>query len=173
MRSKVLVLLLLLVAYSAGCGSKGGDGSIELKRIPVDSASDLISSYGVSTDREVTADGAGSVKIVAGTATTIRLYQFSGIEVENAFLIYQAKIRCEDFKGEAYLEMWCEVPGRGEFFSRGFEQAVSGTTDWTTVSTPFRFMQGQSLGLLKLNLVLSGRGTVWIDDIRLLKKPLQ
>ena len=32
--------------------------------------------------------------------------------------------------GRAYLEMWVRVPGRGEFFGRGTDQTVEGTTGW-------------------------------------------
>jgi hypothetical protein len=71
--------------------------------------------------------------------------------------------------------MWCHFPGQGEFFSRGPARALTGltgTTDWTLVETPFVLKQGQKPDNVRLNLVITGKGTVWIDDIRLLRGPL-
>jgi len=50
---------------------------------------------------------------------------------------------------------------------------VSGTTDWTTEETPFFLQKGENPDNIKLNLVMNGTGTAWIDDIRLLKGALQ
>lgn len=33
--------------------------------------------------------------------------------------------------------MWCRLPGRGEFFSKGHQQAVSGTVNWARYEIPF------------------------------------
>ena len=73
--------------------------------------------------------------------------------------------------GKAYLEMWCDIPGKGEFFSRSIERPVT-ETNWTTVQTPFRLEAGQMPANVKLNLAIEGVGTVWIDDIKLLSSPL-
>jgi len=37
--------------------------------------------------------------------------------------------------------------------------------------TPFFFKKGENPDNIKLNLIIKGKGTVWIDDIRLLKGP--
>ncbi|MCH8120599.1 MAG: hypothetical protein IIC00_12845 [Planctomycetes bacterium] len=68
--------------------------------------------------------------------------------------------------------MWCHFPGRGEYFSKGLMNPLTGTTDWTTEEIPFLLKKGQNPDNVKLNLVIDGKGTVWIDDIRLLKGPL-
>jgi hypothetical protein len=60
----------------------------------------------------------------------------------------------------------------GEFFSRGLHSPLSGSVDWTTQEIPFLLQPGQKPELIKLNLVVNGTGTVWIDDIHLLKGPL-
>lgn len=46
---------------------------------------------------------------------------------------------------------------------------LSGTTDWTTQETEFFLKAGENPDNVKLNLVINGSGTVWIDEIRLLK----
>jgi len=65
--------------------------------------------------------------------------------------------------------MWCHFLGRGEFFSRGLVTPLTGTTDWTTQEIPFLLKEGENPDNVKLNLVIDGKGTAWIDDIRLLK----
>jgi len=88
-------------------------------------------------------------------------------------LLYQAKVRTKDIQGQVFLEMWCHFPGKGEFFSRSLQSPLSGTTEWTSIETPFFFKKGQKPDLVKLNLVINGNGTAWIDDIHLIKGPLQ
>jgi hypothetical protein len=96
------------------------------------------------------------------------------IDIENARLIYQARLRTENVKGQVYLEMWCHFPGIGEFFSRGLQTPLTGTTDWITEETQFFLKKGEKPDYVKLNLVIKGKGTAWwIDDIRLLKGPLR
>lgn len=79
----------------------------------------------------------------------------------------------ENVEGQVFLEMWCHFPGKGEFFSRGLQNTLSGTTGWTTVETVFFLKKGENPDNVKLNLVIDGRGTIWIDDIHLLEGPLQ
>jgi hypothetical protein len=68
--------------------------------------------------------------------------------------------------------MWVRFPGKGEFFSRGLNRPMTGTMSWLTISTPFFLQEGQKPDLIRLNLVVSGSGRVWIDDVRLLRRPL-
>jgi hypothetical protein len=50
---------------------------------------------------------------------------------------------------------------------------MSGTNGWTSVETPFFLKKGEKPDNVKLNVVVDGTGTVWIDDIKLMKGPLQ
>lgn len=146
---------------------------MELKRFPVDSLEGIITQSGVQFDKEVSSDGKGSLKIIATEPTVVRLFELGDIDVENARLIYQAKVRTEGVEGQVFLEMWCHFLGKGEFFSRGLQTPLTGTTNWTTEETPFFLKKGENPDNVKLNLVINGKGTVWIDDIRILKGPLQ
>ena len=145
---------------------------VELKKFPVDSLDGVITRSGVQLDKQNSSDGKGSLKIVAGQPLTVRLFEVSGIDVEEARLIYRAKVRTEGVEGLVYLEMWCHFPGKGDFFSRGLQSPLSGTTNWTTEEIPFFLKKGEKPDYVKLNLVVSGKGAAWIDDIRLLKAPL-
>jgi hypothetical protein len=146
--------------------------ALELRRFPLDDMEGLITKTDVQIDKRISSDGNGSLRIEATEPTTIRLFETGDLNVENARLIYQARVRTANLEGQAYLEMWCHFSGRGEFFSRGLDQPLTGTTDWTTQQTPFFLKKGQNPDNIKLNLVINGRGTVWIDDIKLLKGAL-
>jgi hypothetical protein len=88
-------------------------------------------------------------------------------------LTYRAQMKTENLEGGAYLEMWCRLPGRGEFFSRGFQHNVRGTTDWASYEIPFYLKEGQRPDLLKLNVVVEGKGTLWLRNVELLQTPLR
>ena len=49
---------------------------------------------------------------------------------------------------------------------------VEGTTEWVSQQTPFLLQAGQNPDNVRLNVVIEGEGTVWIDDIRLEHVPL-
>ncbi|MHC4111267.1 MAG: DUF4190 domain-containing protein [Planctomycetota bacterium] len=147
----------------------------ELKAFPLDDTEGLITLSGVTIDKQISSDGNGSLRIEETEPTTVRLFETGNIDVENARLIYRALLRTENLQGKAYLEMWCHFPGGGEYFSKGLHAALIGSTgtSWTIKEIPFILKKGQNPDNVKLNLVIEGRGTVWIDDIRLLKGPLK
>lgn len=155
------------------CCTKKATQVVELKRYSLDSLEGIITLSGVQIDKEVYSDGNGSLKITATEPTVLRLFETGDIDIENARLIYQARLRTENTEGQVFLEMWCHFPGKGEFFSRGLQSPLTGTTNWTTEEIPFFLKKGENPDNIKLNLVIQGKGIIWIDDIRLLKAPLQ
>ncbi len=112
---------------------------------------------------------------VTGSAEgqAIRLFEVPDPGVEQCMLTYRAQMKTEGLKGKAYLEMWCRLPGRGEFFSKGLHNAVKGTNDWASYEVPFYLKRGQKPDLLKLNLAVEGTGTIWIKELHLLQTPLK
>ena len=141
---------------------------------PLDTLEGLLSQDIAEIDEEFYVNGGASLRIVSDSSEkrTIRLYEDEPTDIQSGILVYQAKLKCSDLKGQAYLEMWCDIPGRGEFFSRGLDQPITGTTNWTSVQTPFNLEDGLAPVNVKLNLVIEGVGTVWIDDIKLSSSPL-
>ena len=103
---------------------------------------------------------------------TFRLFELEDPEAQKCLITYRARIKSDGLAGRAFLEMWCRFPGRGEFFSKGSHQSVSGTTEWASYEIPFYLKKGQKPDLIKLNLVIEGIGRVWIKDIELLRTPL-
>src|SRR4030042_6955151 len=116
---------------------------IELKHYPIDDLKGLapqtvgeylnnVSSSGkIEFDKSVSSDGKGSIKIIINNATKINLFETGKIDIENARLVYQAKVKTEEISGQVYLEMWCVVNGQS-YFSRGLKKILTGTVDWTT-----------------------------------------
>jgi hypothetical protein len=163
--SVILFLVMLLLFGSCSIRTK----PTGLKHYPLDDPGGLVSQPGVQIDKIVSSDGNGSLKIEATGPMVIQLYNVEDIHVEDTELIYEAKLKTEGVSGQAYLEMWCVFKDKGEYFSRGFDSAVAGTTDWKTIKTVFNLRKGEMPDQIKLNVVVNGTGIVWIDDIRLSK----
>jgi len=169
----ILVLLSVsMIFVDTGCSNKPAE-PVVLKAYPVDNLDGLLTQEGVEFDSAVSADGNGSIKISAPESTTVRLYETGDVDIEKARLVYRAEIRTENVIGQVFLEMWCAFEGKGEFFSRGLQSIVTGNSDWADNETMFFLQAGQNPDNIKLNLVINGSGTVWIDDIELVKYPLK
>jgi len=164
MRTVVVTILALGLVGGLGCSRKPA-GEEVLHRYPIHGMQDVVTRSGVEFDEEITADDGGALRLTAKETTTFRLYEIEGIDVEDTRIVYRAKIRTEDVQGQAYLEMWCEFPGKGEYFSRALHAPLTGSNEWTTQETPFFLKEGENPNRVKLNVVVEGGGTVWIDDV--------
>jgi hypothetical protein len=157
---QIFVLLIL---------STGLSRAEDLRKLTLDDASVIGTT--IQTDTQVKAEGKGSIKITTQWPTTICLGEVDRLDIENAKLVYKAKVK-SDLDGTAYLEMWAHVGGR-QYFSRGMNDVVSRKSEWKIIQTPFLFQKDQRPEKVTLNLVINGKGTVWIDEIVLSKQPLQ
>ena len=92
MRNVVSCICLAFIIVLASC-SKPSQEVVELKKFPIDSLEGIITQSGVQFDKEVSSDGNGSLKITATEPTVVRLFELGDIDVENARLIYQARVR--------------------------------------------------------------------------------
>jgi hypothetical protein len=122
--------------------------------------------------RDFTLDPDKAWQAKSEKAVTLRLFELAEPGVDDCMVIFRARLKTEAVTEPAYLEMWCRFPGRGEFFSRGLQNTVTGSNDWASYETPFFLKKGQQPDLIKLNLVLKGSGKIWIKDVELLKAPL-
>ncbi len=130
-----------------------------------------------ANETTITQDGIehddGAWRLTAEGGTVFRLFEHPLSGLDQCILTYRAQLRSENLDGDGYLEMWCRLPGGGEFFSRGLAQTISGTTDWASYETPFYLKTGQKPDLVKLNVATKGPGVVCIKDIELLQTPLK
>ena len=83
--------------------------------------------------------------------------------------------RGQGIQGKGYLEMWSYFPDGGFFFSRtlgetGPMQYLEGSSDWRAFVLPFFKgpVKGQPERLV-MNVVLPGRGTVYVSGLRLVQ----
>ncbi|MFQ5778827.1 MAG: hypothetical protein ACE5IP_12545 [Terriglobia bacterium] len=172
---KRIILTTVVCLLASACAGPRPDEAaalVELKHFPIDSLEEVRAVQGVSFDRSVSKDGQGSLRVDAEESLLVPLFEVTDVGLKNATLLYQASLQSERLNGEAWLEMFVRFPGRGEFFSRGMDQPVTGTMSWKTVTIPFFLQEGQEPDLIRLNLMVKGKGRVWIDDVRLLKRPL-
>ncbi|MGI9534293.1 MAG: hypothetical protein ACR2NW_05040 [Thermodesulfobacteriota bacterium] len=143
-----------------------------IKSFKIESLDEVISKDGVEFDKDISSDGNGSIKITTDSPINVKLYQTGDIDFDESILIYSANLRTENLDGQAYIEMWCRFPGKGQYFSKSLTSALSGTNNWKVLETPFFLKKGEIPDNVELNLVVNGSGTVWIDQIELLKRPL-
>ena len=162
-------------AYPDAGWHRTGDYALRLWRLPenaVDPSGDFphrftrddtpLNSTGVAWDESERA-----WRIDGMSGRTVRLFEVPLPNVDDRVLHYRAKLKSEGVTGRAYLEMWVRAPNGRKYFSRGFTDAVSGTTDWVDARTPFLLREGEAADLAQLNLVVEGDGTVWVKDVEL------
>jgi hypothetical protein len=147
-RSKAALAIMAVIIAATGCSGDGGD-VVEIRHYPVDNLEGLIMAGCVEFDDAVPEGGGGSIRAATTEPQTFRLYETGDIDIEDARLIYQARLRTRGVEGRVYLEMYCHL----------------------TEEIPFFLRKGENPDNIKLNLVIDGSGTAWIDDIRLLKGP--
>ena len=162
---KSLFLLLLACAVLISYPSFAE----EIKRLSLDDVSAI--GLKIETDSKIKAEGKGSIKITTAWPTTVCLGEVTGIQIDNAKLVYRARVKT-DLKGTAFLEMWCHVGG-GQYFSKGMNSTAGGKEDWKQIETPFLLKAGEKAEKVTLNLIINGIGTVWVDDAVLSREPLK
>jgi len=161
----ISIPVLLLLFISCSIQTK----PIELKHFSIDDLKGITAQTGIQLDKSISSDGNGSIKIVAAGPVVIPLYNIDDVRIDDTQLIYEAKIKSESLSGQAYLEMWCVIKDKGEYYSRGFNSAIAGTTEWKSIKTVFLLRKNEIPNQIKLAVVVNGVGTVWIDDIHLSK----
>ncbi|TWT96811.1 Regulatory protein BlaR1 [Botrimarina colliarenosi] len=164
-----LVLFGLIFLPMAGSSlAQLAPGDTELVTLSLDDAAE--SATRIETDRDVKVEGAASTRITTQWPTTVCLAEVEKPDVDGTQLVYTAQVK-SDLDQSASLEMWAHVDG-GTYFSRNPQVAVFGKSDWKRLEIPFFFKAGQRPDKVTLNVIIGGPGTVWVDDIRLLKRPL-
>ncbi len=169
--TRTAAILILWFAWS-GLNAGAAIGADK----PAASPLKKIKSFGTS-DKLITKDGISvdenAWRIEAKGKRTVRLFEVPDPGAENCTVLYRAKLKSEGLEGQAYLEMSCRVPGGGDAFSKGLNDPVTGTTDWASCETPFILKKGEASNLIKLSVVIEGKGTLWIKDVEVLKTPLK
>jgi len=169
--ASVPVFICVFVSCVIGSCSRPPKIVSELARFKLDALDNVIDESSVAVDSTVSNDGTASLRIAAPGPMVVRLFELGDVDVENAKIVYRAMLRSRKLSGKAYLEMWVHFEDGGEYFSRGLDRTISGNTNWMTMEIMFLLEKGQNPDNVKLNLVIEGKGTVWIDEIVILKGP--
>lgn len=142
---------------------------VTLDTYPLDIARTYEGSGPVAMDPVVSWDGHGSLRVHADSPIVVPIIDLPALRIDDTTIIYEAKIRTRDLDGLAYLEVRANLTGRGEYFSRGLRQPATGSQGWTSHQVKFHLKKGEVPSALRLSLVLTGPGTAWVDDVRLLR----
>jgi hypothetical protein len=148
-----------------GCGRQPATETVVFVDT-IDSLESILTRDGVAWDPGVSHDGHGAIRIEATRPTTVRLAEIHPANAEQIMLTYRAHLRTEGLVGQAYLEMWCSIPGKGEFFSRALQAPVSGTTGWVTQETSFFLEKGHRLRQLDAGFEVTVVYGFDFDDVR-------
>ena len=92
---------------------------------------------------------------------------------DQCLLTYCFRIKADRLSKAVYPELWCRIPERGKFFSRGLDRKIRQAGDWVEVELPFYLQSGQHADLLQLNLVFEGPGLVRMKDIEVRSTPVK
>src|SRR2546422_2389988 len=85
--------------------------------------------------------------------------------------VVSGEVRYQGVEGQGYLEMWTVFPDGERFFSRtlaaqGPLAALHGESTWRRFELPFDLSgTSQAPSRLEINLVLPGRGAVWLEPL--------
>jgi len=167
-KHKFYSILFILLFLVPACNKNSDEGEL-LAGFSLDSIEGVITRDGVEFDNAFSADGSGSLKITAAGDRVIQLFETGNLDAEDCILYYRAKIKTENLSGQAYLMMFCNFTGKGEFFSKGLGTVKSGNMNWSTAETVFFLKKRENPDNIKLQIVINGTGSVWIDDIKLIK----
>jgi len=80
------------------------------------------------------------------------------------------QVRYDNVEGTGYLELWNYFPGGGQYFSRtmaeqGPMMKLHGTSAWRSFVLPFDATGAPAPTRLVVNVVLQGRGTVYLGPL--------
>lgn len=142
-----------------------------LYRFPADDLANTIDRELIEFDPDISFDNNGSIKIIADAPVIVRLFEIEDLNIHDMTLIYKAYVRTRGLKGNVFLEMRVTFHDRIRL-ARGLKSMIRTDKNFTEIDTIFFLKKNHFAESISLNLVIEGRGTVWIDDLRLYKGPL-
>lgn len=167
-RAACLVAGAAAVVALSGCDARSSE-VVHVEAFPLDIGRAFIPDGPVTMDPYLSWDGKGSLRIQADSAVVVPVVDLTDVDVEDAILVYEAKVRTRELDGLAYLEMSCRLPMRGTFYSRGLRAPLTGSQGWASQHVRFNLRPGEVPEAIRLSLVLTGPGTAWIDAVSLLR----
>ncbi len=107
-------------------------------------------------------------------ATTITVLIIPDPKITKPRYAIRGQVRYEAVEGKAYLEMWNHFPADERYFTRtlaasGPMQHLEGSSDWRPFVLPFLIESPKGPQKLVLNVVLPGKGKVWLGPLSLVQ----
>ncbi len=170
MNHRYLIVSLCVLTLFGAC-SKSEKNNV-IREYPLNNQDYVIVSENVFFDKDISSDNHGSLRIEAEKPTIIPIIKVTDLKIDNTRLIFSAKIRTQQIIGQVYLEMICNLPEQNSLSATAQATLLSGSSDWKEQAASIDLQKNQVPDSLILNLVINGRGLVWIDDIKLSSAPL-
>jgi hypothetical protein len=107
-----------------------------------------------------------------GQPATVTVLTIERPEVTGPRYAVTGRVRYEAVEGTGYLELWNDFPNGGQYFTRtladiGPMMKLQGTSGWRQFALPFDATGAPPPSRLVLNVVLQGRGTVYLGPLQL------
>ena len=119
------------------------------------------------------------LRATATGPTSFHLVTIDHPQIAGPRYVVSGEVRYQDVEGQGYVEMWTVFPDGQRFFSRtlaaqGPLAALHGESSWRRFELPFD-MSGasQAPSRLEINLMLPGRGAVWLGPMHLQRATAQ
>ncbi len=118
-------------------------------------------------------DEAVSIETAWPTTVNVTAVDVRDKHLDQTVLTYSADLKSERLAGTGYLEMWVHIPGGGggTFPIRGLTRPLQGSMPWSRYEASFALAKGQVPDIITLNLVINGKGTVWLRNVKLTHNP--
>jgi len=136
----------------------------------LESLDGLLTKDGVTVETAAR-QGRRGIRIETHGPTLVGLAEVQTKAAESVVLTYRGHLRAADLRGHAYLEMRCNIPGKGDLVSGAVDIPLAGTSDWVTQVTRLSLGRQQRAQTVKLNVQIEGSGVVWVSNILLAQAP--
>ena len=113
-----------------------------------------------------------SLKIDGGAGAPVTVAIIERPAINGQRYAVTGQVRYEEVDGTGYLEMWSHFPDGAQYFSRtlgdvGPMMKLQGTSGWRRFTLPFDATGAPLPTRLVVNVVLPGRGVVYLGPLRL------
>jgi len=113
-----------------------------------------------------------SLKIDGGTGAPVTVAIIERPAIKGPRYAVTGQVRYEGVEGAGYLEMWSHFPNGGHYFTRTLADAgpmmkLQGSSGWRQFTLPFDATGAPPPTRLVVNLVLPGRGVVYLGPLQL------
>lgn len=151
-----------------GCSGRPAD-LVEIRQYPIFSLEEMISKSDLVLDEDNSHDRNGSAKIVFDKDKTVALFETGSLDMAGGSLVCQAWLCTEKLEGSVSLFLSGSLPGRGGFMLK-MPEPISSASDWCQKELTLDLKTGEKPDNIRIGIIAAGKGTVWVDDIRLYKK---